>query len=95
MSVAGIGGPGGWDEIRGLLLWIRNGIVILIVFGAIALLQLSGLPDRLAERVPSDDSGSNADMQIDTVNQKLDRLCAILALPSPALADDPCRMTSP
>ncbi len=95
MSVAGIGGPGGWDEIRGLLIWIRIGILILIVGGLFAWSQLGDLPDRVAERVPSDFSGTNADAQIDAVNQKLDRICAILASPSPAPVDDPCRITSP
>ena len=54
MSVAGIGGPGGWDEIRGLLIWIRIGVLILIVGGLFAWSQLGALPDRVAERVPSD-----------------------------------------
>ena len=91
MSVAGIGGPGGWDEIRGLLIWIRIGVLILIVGGLFAWSQLGGLPDRVAERVSSDNSGSYADSQIDAVDsrltelsQKLDRICAILASPSPA-----------
>jgi hypothetical protein len=95
MSVAGIGGPGGWDEIRGLLIWIRIGVLILIVGGLFAWSQLGGLPDRVAERVPSDFSGTNADAQIDAVNQKLDRICAFLGMQSAAPADDPCGITSP
>jgi hypothetical protein len=53
------------------------------------------LPDRVAERVPSDFSGTNADAQIDAVNQKLDRICAFLGMQSAAPADDPCGITSP
>lgn len=95
MSDAGTGGPGGTNEIRELVMWVRIAVVILVLGGGVALVQLAGLPDRLAERVPSDASGSNADAQIDTVTQKLDRICTFLGMQSAAPVDDPCAITSP